>query len=142
MIRAIIFAALVALAGCAAGQVPEAPTKPIIIRDNDGGNVHAFMQQRARLERSGRPVQIHGRCVSACVVFATMKNACLAPDSTLFFHGASGGWVDLAERRIGGVLRGEMRRLWLDEWRHTTEFERVAARRAVRLDPEIRICRP
>ena len=139
MIRALILTALIALAGCAAGQVPDAPG-PVIIHNDNGGNVHAYMGRRADLARSGVEVHLSGYIASAAVIFATLPNACLERGASLHFHGASGPLDFLAERRIGATLRGEMRRLWYAEWSRSRKFVRVSRAEAMRLDPMIRAC--
>ena len=60
--------------------------KPIVIMNNKGGNVVQTMQHREKLVASGRPVEIRGYCRSACTMYITMPNACLAPDATIGFH--------------------------------------------------------
>lgn len=139
MTRALLLGlALALLAAC--GGAPDRTTRDgdvTVIRGDGGGNIALFMARRAELIRAGNPVRIEGRCSSACTVFATMPNACLAPDALLRFHSSN---IPAFNRIIGGTLSGESKALWSAEWSRSAEFTAVPARAFVRLEPGAKLC--
>lgn len=136
MIRAALLLAFVAATAAA---------EPVVIRDDTGGNIGRYIERRADLARGG-PVRIEGACLSACTIFTTLANACVAPDARIGFHGASRvPFVQrYADMRMGRYFRGEVRRLYLAEWRHLRgagNLHVVTGRELARLDPLIQLCR-
>ena len=121
-----------------------AQAKPIMIVNDKGGNVMAAVQRRARLESSGRPVEIRGYCWSACTLYLTMANACLGPKATVGFHAPRlpGTRIipPLVDQIMAAHYRGGILRKWNDEWRHTLEMTKLSARQVKALDPQIRLC--
>lgn len=143
----MVAASLLILSGCK--TVEDAGTwietaDAVTIRNNGGGNTQAFAAERARLERSGKPVRIEGYCASACTIFYSLPNACLAKGSSLHFHGSSSplGIGDaianatLARYYRAGILAG-----FLGGWNELTKpMHKVGAAHVVKLDPEAKLC--
>lgn len=120
------------------------PAAPLVIHDNRGGNVLQTMAQRAELIASGRPVRISGICDSACTMFITMPNACLAPDARVGFHAPRlpGTQVipPIVDQMMATTYRNGIRARWYGEWRHQLAIQRITAQEYVALDPMTRIC--
>jgi hypothetical protein len=66
-------------------------SKPIVIDDDDGGNVDNFLLWYGRLRASGTPVILRGICISACTfVLALPKSqVCVEPTASFGFHMAA-----------------------------------------------------
>lgn len=143
MRAAVITALMLVLAA------PVARAETVVIRDDGGGNIVEYRARRAQLAKA-EAVRIEGKCLSACAIFTTLPNACVAPRAQIGFHGTlpkSGIWaVDYwLDMRMGEYFRGEVRRLFEDEWRHlggSDQFKLLSGRELKALDPEIRLCRP
>lgn len=132
---------LLALAGCVDRRA--APlVEPYVIEGDNGGQVISAVADRQRLEAWGGAVEIRGQCASACVIFATLPNACIAPDAVLQFHGAyvAGTDIMLPADVLAPYMRGEVRRRYEQDWSRTKAFVDVPARDYIRLDPEARLC--
>ena len=134
-------------AAAAPATVPAAQTAataPLSIHNNRGGNVLQTMAQRAELMASGRQVRISGACDSACTMFITMPNACLAPDATIGFHAPRlpGTQVipPIVDQMMATTYRNGIRARWFSEWRHQLAIQRITAREYVALDPMTRLC--
>ena len=121
----------------------------VVIRNDGGGNINDYLARRAKLARADA-VRIEGKCLSACAIFTTLPNACVAPDAAIGFHGtlpksgifAIDLWLDM---RMGQYFRGEVRRKYETEWRHlggSNQFHVITGRQLKRLDPQIRHCPP
>jgi len=80
MIRAMILAALLALPAAA---------DPLVIRDDAGGRVDWRAEKIAQLRRSGQPVELRGECMSACTMYLSLPQVCVAANTTFGFHGPS-----------------------------------------------------
>jgi len=137
MIRALVIA-LMLLAGPVLAD-------SAVVRDDGGGNVSRYIATRARLAALDA-VRIEGRCYSSCTIFTTLPNACVMPDARIGFHGTSPRvpflqrWLDM---RLGKYYRGEVARLYADQWRHVhgAELHVISGRELKRLDPLVRLCR-
>lgn len=148
MIRSLIFAACLLLAGCFgdkprdSGLFVETETT-VTIRDNGGGNTVSFDRERVRLEKSGKLVVIEGYCASSCTIFYSLPNACMAKNSTLHFHGSSGNpiGVAVADAILAKHYRAGIKENFEKEWINlTTPMKKVGRRQAKELDPEIKFC--
>ena len=137
------------LAACVATIAPPveaAPnSKPIVIRDNRGGNVVNMVQYRNKLAASGRPVEIRGYCGSACTILITMPNACLAPDGTVGFHAPRIPNTTIIPPLVDEIMarfyRNGILDRWNSTWKHSLKIQKISAREYVRLDPQTRLCR-
>ncbi len=64
--------------------------KQILVVSNDrGGLVRQRDTEIRALQQSGQPVQLRGRCLSACTMYLSLPNVCVAPQATFGFHGPS-----------------------------------------------------
>lgn len=117
---------------------------PVIIRDNHGGNVIATIQRRNQLERRGAPVRVEGYCGSACTLFITMPNACLARDATVGFHAPRIPNTTIippaVDQIMGNYYRNGILARWNGEWKNSLKIHKISAQEYVRLDPETRFC--
>lgn len=137
MIRALII--ILALASPALADTAT-------IRNDGGGNVSDYIRKRERLAKLDS-VRIEGKCLSACTIYTTLPNACVAPDAEIGFHGTLPR-VPFAQRaldmRLGNFYRGEVKRRYDREWRHLrgkNQFHIVTGQELKRLDPKIKLCR-
>lgn len=129
-------------------MVSAVQAETIVIRNDGGGNINAYRARRAELARADQ-VEIREKCLSACVIFTTLPNACIGPHAKIGFHGTTPKsgipqidlWLDM---RMGEYFRGEAKRLFVEEWRNLqgkNAFHVISAKEYKRLDPEIRICK-
>lgn len=127
-------------------QQPAAATAatPIVIQNNHGGNVVQMMAYRSQLASSGRPVEIRGKCNSACTMLTTLPNACLAPDATIGFHAPRIPNTQIippiVDQMMATTYRNGIRARWFSEWRHSLVIQSITAREYVALDPMTRLC--
>ena len=121
-----------------------APKGPIIIRDNRGGNVMEMMRYREKLARSGRRVEIRGKCNSACTMLTTLPNACLGRGASIGFHAPripnTTIIPPLVDEIVAPYYRNGIRRMWMSEWRHSLDMVKISAQEFVRLDPQTKLC--
>lgn len=124
-----------------------APAEVITVSNDGGGNVNDYIARRAKLARAER-VEIRGACLSACVIFTTLPNACVAPRARIGFHGTrpkSGiyeidYWLD---SRVADFLRGEVKRRFMADWRHISgerNFHWMTGKELKAMDPKITLC--
>lgn len=75
----------------AAAQAIRAPLdiQPLVIRDDAGGRVDWRAEKIAKLRQSGQPVQLRGECMSACTMYLSLPQVCVAANATFGFHGPS-----------------------------------------------------
>lgn len=141
-------ARMIGIAGLALAMAAPVAAETVVIANDGGGNINDYRARRAALARV-EAVEIRGKCLSACVIFTTLPNACIGRGARIGFHGtqpksgiaAVDYWLDM---RMGEYLRGEARRLYEREWRHLggrDEFHVISAQEYKRLDPQIRICK-
>ena len=117
-----------------------------VIRNDGGGNVSRYIETRAKLAKLDA-VRIEGKCLSACTIFTTLANACVAASAKIGFHGTSPR-VPFMQRaldmRLGRYYRGEVQRLYLAEWRRlrgSAQFHIITGAQLHKLDPLVRLCR-
>lgn len=148
-IPALICLALM-LAACVATTtappVEAAPnSKPIVIRNNRGGNVVNMVQYRNKLAASGRPVEIRNYCGSACTILITLPNACLGPGATVGFHAPRIPNTTIIPPLVDEIMarfyRNGILARWNSTWKHSLKIQKITAREYVRLDPQTRLCR-
>lgn len=147
------------LAGCVAVAPPGNPgpipphiahspvpqrAKPLVIHNNKGGNVLLAASRREQMAQSGRPVEIRGYCWSACTMFLTMPNACLAPDARVGFHAPRIPNTTIIPPIVDQIMaryyRGKILEKWQSEWRGSLKMHKMSAREYVALDPQTRLC--
>ena len=137
MIRALLL--------CLALTAPAA-AETIVIRNDGGGNVGQYIERRAKLAKAAA-VRIEGKCLSACTIFTTLPNACVAPNALIGFHGTTPR-IPFIQRsldmRLGKFYRGEVRRLYEREWRFLrgpNQFHLLRGKKLAELDPLTKLCR-
>lgn len=113
-----------------------------VIRNDGGGQLISAETDRAVLNLWNGPVRIEGYCNSACLMFTTLPNACLAPGLKLGFHGANVNVGFVGNPQITKYLRAGVKRKFVEEWQHIpfTEIHRITAEEYVRLDPAATLC--
>jgi hypothetical protein len=115
----------------------------ITISNNTGGNVQAFIATRLQLANSGKTVVISGACNSACTIFYSLDNACLAPDAVLGFHGAHGaGPLNIvANTQMAAFYRAGIQREFIKDWySYTSPLKYVTRQEAKALDSDVKFC--
>lgn len=140
-VSALALCCLVALAGCT-DRRPLPDGDVYVIRNDGGGQLISAETDRAVLRLWGGPVVIAGYCNSACLMFTTLPNACLAPDLVLGFHGANVNVGFVGNRQVAKYLRNGVRQRFEEDWQFVpfTEIHRITAADYVALDPETQIC--
>lgn len=134
------------LAGCAlAPGVSGVRFKPnadgvVVVANVGGGNVQHFLNERARLDRLGAPVELRGFCNSACTVLYSLPTACLARGATLGFHSVAGAASPFYERRIRAHYRAGIAEGYWNEWRKSEALTVLTREQVTRLDPATKIC--
>ena len=115
---------------------------PYVIRGDGGGQLISAQADRFALESWGGPVEIRGKCRSACTIFITLPNACIGKGSTIGFHGSNVNVGPIGWRQMHRYYRGDMADIYKAEWRHipSNEIHDITAQEAKRLDPLINIC--
>jgi hypothetical protein len=136
--------AAMSLLGCKSpsdsGTITQAGAQ-IVIRNNDGGTILAFQKERARLAKSGKTVVLSGYCASACTIFYSLPNACLAKGATLHFHGADGLIDAVGDAQMAKYYRAGIKTEFLADWKNYTKpLKRVTRAQARTLDPQVRFC--
>lgn len=141
MLKKMILLSVVLLSACN-DRRPLPTTGTYTIRNDGGGQLISAETDRAVLKLWGGPVRIEGYCNSACLMFTTLSNACLAPGLKLGFHGANVNVGFVGNPQITKYLRNGVQRKFVDEWQHIpfTEIHRITAEEYVQLDPEAKIC--
>ena len=142
MMKWVAVISLVVLAGCN-DRRPLPTGDTYVIRNDGGGQLISAETDRAVLKLWGGDVRIEGYCNSACLMFTTLPNACLAPGLLLGFHGANVNVGFVGNPQITKYLRGGVRDKFVSDWQFIpfTEIHRITAEDYVRLDPETRLCR-
>lgn len=136
------FAFMLAVAACALDNGYVSETHDVItIKNNGGGNLAAFQVERARLAQSDKIVRIEGYCASACTIFYSLDNACLASGATLHFHGAAGIIDAVGDAQLAAYYRAGIKREFMKSWRKLAKPMHELSRDAARaLDPKVRFC--
>ena len=150
MNRASIIAMLL-LAGCSSSQehtVPASPDTPLVIVNDGGGNVAAYVRLRAELAASGNPVELRGYIASAATILMSLPNACIGSGSTWGFHASTSVDVPLIgqvadagiDALIGSFYRNGIKDRWDAEWSRSDAIVRLTAAEVVALDPQLKFC--
>lgn len=107
MWRYLVFIVTLVLAACVSEYNKE--TNTLTIKYHEGGDTDTHLRQYNDLLANGTAVRIEGFCASSCTFFISLPNACVAPNATLFFHGASTNiTVEEAQRQYDAArTRGE-----------------------------------
>lgn len=121
---------------------PAPTSEPYLIHRDGGGQIISAEADRARLMAWGGQVEIRDYCASACVIFTTMPNACIGPNSKIGFHGSNVNVGPIGNPQMAKYMRGEVKRMFLTVWQFIpqTEIHWVKARDYVKLDPLVQIC--
>ncbi|MDS9466259.1 hypothetical protein RGQ15_01560 [Paracoccus sp. MBLB3053] len=121
-----------------------ASAEPIIILNNKGGNVLQAVNEREKLARSGRPVQVRGYCRSACTIYITMPNACLGPNATVGFHAPRIPGTQIIPPIVDQIMaryyRNGILQKWNAEWKKSLSMHKISAKQYVKLDPQTKLC--
>lgn len=145
---AAALASLALLAAC----VTEAPAEratasgsgPIVIYNDDGGNVTGYILRRNELASSGRRVVFQGYCASACTMLITIPNACLGRNATVGFHAphfiATGKPAPMINQLMAQYYRNGVLDRWNKVWSKSTKMQVISAKEYVRLDPQTKLC--
>ncbi len=142
--KAILYAAtLIACALTASAAPATEKAKPIVIRNDPGGEIADYVARRNQLAASGRPVVISGKCNSSCTILITLPNACLDPKAVIGFHQPSTGNIGMPilNPLIAHYYRNGILDMWNRKWSRSTKLSKISAREYVRLDPQTRLCR-
>lgn len=130
--------------GSTAGSVRVSDKAPIVIFNDDGGNVAGYIARRNQLERSGRRVEIRGYCASACTMLTTLPNACLGPKSMMAFHAPHFIGTNIPATMMIGLMgnyyRNGVLKKWNSTWSKSLKMTKISAREYVRLDPQTKLC--
>ncbi|MFV0512488.1 MAG: hypothetical protein ACK5MY_02460 [Jhaorihella sp.] len=132
-----------ALTGCVdQRERPDGDDEVYTIENDGGGQVISAIADWNRLHDWGGPVEIRGYCNSACTIFASLPNACLAPESRYGFHSASIAGVPAPHINLmlRQFYRGEIRDRFDDDWSDSTDLTRISVVEFKQLDPEVRLC--
>ncbi|KQB17263.1 hypothetical protein H9N28_06240 [Rhodobacter capsulatus] len=73
-------------------------TNPIIVTADRGGYLGKRSDQIDRMRSMGQRVELRGTCLSACTMYLSLPNVCVAPDAVLGFHGPSKNGIPLPQR--------------------------------------------
>lgn len=143
MLRLIVLALALSLPLSGHAAIEER-RNAIVVMNHKGGNVLEMVRLRARLERSGKEVQVRGYCRSACTMLITMPNACLGQHATIGFHAPRIPNTTIippyVDQIMGMFYRNGIRRKWDTEWKNSLSMHKITARDYIRLDPQSRIC--
>ena len=61
----------------------------LVVRADGGGLLGRRSEKIRALAASGERVELRGTCMSACTMYLSLKNLCIAPDARFGFHGPS-----------------------------------------------------
>lgn len=113
-----------------------------VVRNHRGGRILLVEAERRRLLNWGGPVRIEGFCNSACVILATLPNACLKPRSRIGFHTSNINFGPVGNAQIARYLRGGVRDKYLKEWQFVPhdDIHHIWGETFVSLDPQARLC--
>ena len=89
ILPALICLAVVSCSPTGPGELRDPVSSPNVrVDDDDGGRIIDYAVRVAKLRESGKPVQISGRCASACTLHLAMpsRQVCLWPGAHFDFH--------------------------------------------------------
>ena len=98
--RAMAALALAATVGTAAraDYLFLAASKTMVVTSDRGGYLTQRSDQISRLRAAGDRVELRGTCLSACTMYLSLPNVCVAPTAIFGFHGPSLNGVPLPPR--------------------------------------------
>ena len=131
-----ILLCLALLVGCSSNN---ALPDPYVVTADNGGNIQEYRKLRAKLEASGTTVRIEGYCLSSCTILYSLPKTCVAPGAKLAFHRSSTGAIGNAMLRP--YYKGEVRRLFDEEWGRSKKLKYITGRQLKKLDPSVQLCR-
>lgn len=69
-------------------SLAHAEVRPLVIDNDDGGDVDTFIMWYERVRQSGVPVRVRGICASACTIVTSLpkEQVCIEPTASLGFH--------------------------------------------------------
>ena len=82
----ILVVLLASLISGAATAMPQIRNGQVVIKDDPGGEIHAFADRWDQIKANGVPVKIDGRCSSACTMGLSYPNVCVTPRAQFDFH--------------------------------------------------------
>ncbi len=140
--RAGLLICALLMAGCTDRRPAPVTGEAYIIKKDGGGQIISAEADRAMLKRWGGPVKIRNYCASACVIFTTLPNACIAPNAKIGFHSSDVNVGPVGNPQMARYLRGGVKERFLAEWQFvpSDKIHWVSARDYVRLDPQSRLC--
>lgn len=114
------------LAGLAT-PILAAPGDPIVVRWDGGGMIGQRNSEIRNLRERGQRVELRGICLSACTMYLSLPNVCVAPSATLGFHGPTRGGKSLPEdefehwsKMMAKNYREPLRSWYMSEARYRT----------------------
>lgn len=98
-----------------------------IVQSDRGGWIGQRSKEIRALRASGQPVELRGTCLSACTMYLSLPNACIAPTATFGFHGPSRNGQALPPREfdhwsqvMADTYREPLRSWFMNEGRYRT----------------------
>ena len=88
LLRGVALAAPVALA-VMAGPAAAQSGGTMVVNADRGGYIGQRSAEIRFLRATGQRVEVRGLCLSACTMYLSLPNMCVAPDARLGFHGPS-----------------------------------------------------
>jgi len=77
----LMLALAIAFAGFARASTPT-----VVIKDNPGGSLIAFLLQGEEYRSLGARLVVDGACNSACTLYMRLPNICITPKASFGFH--------------------------------------------------------
>lgn len=123
----LAFVTLVLLWGLAIGIAAvllASPAHPMDVTYDTGGSINKRIEQIKRLNAAGEQIRILGDCRSACTMYLGADNVCVAPNASLWFHGAkpydtkTPGIEERLNERIASMYPDFVAKRFLRTWRY------------------------
>jgi hypothetical protein len=113
-----------------------------VIKNDRGGQIISAEVDRAVFARWGGPIRIEGYCNSACAIFTTLPNVCLAENARIGFHSANINVGEIGNPQIAKYLRNGVLTKFIEEYQFVPhdDLRQLTATEYVRLDPETKLC--
>ena len=97
--RAIVTFGLIGVPmGAAQAQGIILAGSPMIVTSDRGGYLAARSDEINRMRAIGQRVELRGTCLSACTMYLSLPNICVAPNAVFGFHGPSKSGTPLPQR--------------------------------------------
>jgi hypothetical protein len=121
--------------GCAAAGLLMMAAPPVaaqaraayIVQSDRGGMIGQRSQQIRSFRAAGQRVELRGTCLSACTMYLSLPNACVASNATFGFHGPTRNGQRLSQREfehfsqvMADNYREPLRSWFLTKARHRT----------------------